>query len=68
MERGSRFLVGMDGRENSYCKTSYTLKFMDLMNLLSVLKVNEKLKYSSGKDTLFLKEMVTILLLFPYKF
>lgn len=68
MERGSRFLVGMDGRENSYRKTSYTLKFMDLMNLLSVLKVNEKLKYSSGKDTLFLKEMVTVLFLFPYKF
>lgn len=44
MERESKFLIGMDGRENFYHKTFYTLKFMDHMNL-SVLKANKKLNF-----------------------
>lgn len=67
MERESKFLIGMDGRENFYHKTFYTLKFMDHMNL-SVLKANKKLKFLLGKGILSLKKVVTILFLIPYKF
>lgn len=44
MGRKSRFLAGVDGRENFHCKTFYIFKFIDHMNLLSILKLKEKWK------------------------
>lgn len=40
--RKSGFLADVDERENFHCKTFYIFKFLDHMNLLSILKLKEK--------------------------